>query len=352
MPANNVTTELSSAYNFLVLGATPSVTNAGATVLTGGGLGIFPAASVTGFPPGVVTAPFTIHLADAAAHQAQIDASAAQSYYLGVGPATPILGPGTLDGKTFTAGTYSSASTINLGVGQTVTLDGGGDQNSLFVFQAGSSMNFDVSSVIKLQNGANARNIVWVAVSGITFGTGATAKGTFIGGTTVALGTGATLEGRVISLTAAVTLLGNAITLPALAAGGAGAGGTSAAGSVTASIILSEICHPDITGKTLRSWGLVTFIAGQYTTGGIAMGLMQYLDVRTVDFNGFLKCDVWGEEPVAATLYEYHYSPVGDVLQMFNANGTELTNGSQLPTLILNDIVLFECTVDRTTVRG
>jgi hypothetical protein len=350
MPANNVTTELSSAYNFLVLGATPSVTNSGATVLTGGGLGIFPAASVTGFPPGIVTAPFSIHLADAAAHQAQIDASACQSYYLGVGPATPILGPGTLDGKTFTAGTYSSASTINLGVGQTVTLDGGGDQNSLFVFQAGSAINFDVSSVVKLQNGANARNIIWVAVAGITLGTSALVNGTLIGGTTVALGTGATLNGRAISLTAAVTLLGNTITLPALAAGG-GAGSTSG-GSVMASMIMSEICHPDCTGKTLRSWGLMTFVAGQYTTGGMAMGLMQYLDARTVDFFGFLKCDVWGEEPVAATLYEYHYSPVGDVLQIFNANGTELPSGVAIPTLILNDIVLFECTVDRTTVRG
>jgi hypothetical protein len=348
MPANNVTTELSSAYNFLVLGATPSVTNAGATVLTGGGLGIFPAASVTGFPPGVVTAPYTIHLADAAAQQAQIDATAASGYFLGMGPATPIAGPGVLDAKTFSPGTYSSASTINLGVGQTVTLDGGGDPNSMFVFQAGSSITFGVNSIVKLQNGAAARNIVWVAVAGITMGTGALVNGTCIGGTTVALGTGATVNGRLISLTAAVTLLGNTITLPALAAGTV----TSSVGSVTSYAILSEICHPDITGKTLRSWGLVTFVPGQYTTGGIAMGLMQYLDVRTVDFNGFLKCDVWGEEPTLTSLYEYHYSPVGDVLQIFNANGTELTNGTQIPALILNDIVLFECTVDRTTVRG
>jgi hypothetical protein len=339
---------LGTAFNFLVLGATPNVTNSGSTVLTGGGLGIYPAASVTGFPPGVVTAPFTIHLADTAAHQAQTDASAASVYFLGLTPATPITGPGVLDGKIFTPGTYSSASTINLGVGQTVTLDGGGNQNAIFVFQAGSSINFDVNSVVKLQNGANARNVVFVAVAGITLGTGALVNGDLIGGTTVAVGTGATINGRLISLTAAVTLLGDTITVPAAAGGG----GTSSVGSVTSYAILSEICHPDCTGKTLRSWGLVTFVAGQYTTGGIAMGLMQYLDVRTVDFNGFLKCDVWGEEPVASALYEYHYSPVGDVLQIFNANGTELTSGTALPALVLNDIVLFECTVDRTTVRG
>jgi hypothetical protein len=231
-----------------------------------------------------------------------------------------------------------------------VTLDGGGNQNAIFVFQAGSSINFDVNSVVKLQNGANARNVVWVAVAGITLGTSALVNGDLIGGTTVALGTGATLNGRAISLTAAVTLLGNTITVPAAAPAPGPAPVSNPSNKAT--IILSEICHPDCTQKTLRSWGLVTFLTGAYTTGGIAMGLMQYLDVRTVDFNGFLKCDVWGEEPVGSALYEYHYSPVGDVLQIFNANGTELPSGVAIPTLILNDIVLFECTVDRTTVRG
>src|ERR1019366_3920693 len=99
-------------------------------------------------------------LADAAAAQAQVDATAASVYFLGLTPATPITGPGVLDGKQFSPGTYSSASTITLGVGQTVTLDGGGNQNAIFVFQAGSAITFGVSSVVKLQNGANARNVV------------------------------------------------------------------------------------------------------------------------------------------------------------------------------------------------
>src|ERR1035437_8023463 len=123
-----VDSSLGTAFNFLVLGATPSVTNSGNTVLTGGGLGIYPAASVTGFPPGVVTAPFTIHLADAAAHQAQIDASAASVYFLGLAGAAPITGPGVLDGKTSPPGTYSSPSTITRGVGQTVPREGGENQ--------------------------------------------------------------------------------------------------------------------------------------------------------------------------------------------------------------------------------
>ena len=354
-----VDTSLGTADNFLVLGATPSVTNSGSTVLTGGGLGVSPAASVTGFPPGIVTAPFSIHTADAAAAQAQIDAQTAYTYFQGLTPATPIAGPGVLDGKTFTPGNYSSATTMTLNVGQTVTLDGGGNQNAVFVFQAGTAITFGVGSTVLLQNGANARNVVWAAGSAITLGSSAVVNGNLLAEATVALGTSATLNGRAISLTAAVTLLGNTITVPAAAPvpvppGPVPPGPLPNPGgaSANAAVLLSEICHPDCTGKTLRSWGLVQFETGAYVTGGIAMGLMTYLDQRTVDFYGFLKCDVWGEEPVAATLYEYHYSPVGDVLQIFNANGTELTNGAVLPALILSDIVLFEVTVDRTSVRG
>ena len=340
---------LGTAYNFLVLGATPSVTNSGSTVLAGGGLGVSPAASVTGFPPGVVNAPFSIHTADAAAAQAQIDAQTAYTYFQGLTPATPILGPGVLDGKTFTPGNYSSATTITLNVGQTVTLDGGGNKNAVFVFQAGTAITFGVGSTVLLQNGANARNIVWAAGSAITLGSSAVVNGDLIAEATVALGTSATLNGRAISLTAAVTLLGNTITLPA-----AGPGPYPVVnGSTLASVILSEICHPDITGKTLRSWGIVTFAPGFYTTGGLIMGLTTFLDQRTVDFFGFLKCDVWGEEPITSLgLYEYHYSPVGDVLQIFNADGTELSSHQALPLEVLLDVVLFEVTVDRTTVRG
>ena len=84
------------------------------------------------------------------------------------------------------------------------------------------------------------------------------------------------------------------------------------------------------------------------------MGLIAWLDARTVDFNGFLRCRVFGEDPVSANVAQgitYHYSPVGDVLQIF-VNGVELANGTAVPVQVLNDNVLFEVSVDRTTVRG
>ena len=123
--------------------------------------------------------------------------------------------------------------------------------------------------------------------------------------------------------------------------------------SVVSTVTLSELCFPDITGKTIKAWGQVTFAAGTYTTGGISFGLVQFADARTVDFNGFLQCTVYGEDVITNSVggYQYHYSPVGDVLQILQ-NGTELASGAAIPAAVLNDTVLFEATWNRTTVLG
>src|ERR1035437_7002527 len=97
--------------------------------------------------------------------------------------------------------------------------------------------------------------------------------------------------------------------------------GEKMSSSVNASLGLIEVCFPDITGKVIRGWGQVVITAGGYVTGGLAMGLIAWLDGRTVDFNGFLRCDVWDEEVQLNGLYRYHYNPVTDTLQIFTPAG-------------------------------
>jgi hypothetical protein len=123
--------------------------------------------------------------------------------------------------------------------------------------------------------------------------------------------------------------------------------------SVISIISLSEICFPDITGKTNQAWGQVSFTPGTYVAGGLLMGLIAYADARTVDFNGFLRCSVFGEDVLTSTVggYSYHYSPVGDVLQI-SYNGAELATGAVIPAAVLNDTVLFLAVWNRTTVLG
>ena len=133
--------------------------------------------------------------------------------------------------------------------------------------------------------------------------------------------------------------------------------------SVSSTITLVEVCFPDCTQKVIRGWGQVVISAGTYVTGGIPMGLVAWADQRTVDFNGFLRCDVWDEE-VITTLYHYHYSPVTDTLQIFTAAGVELASGATVPisdsTVNVDqttgytgtNLLMFEASWDRTTVRG
>ena len=131
-------------------------------------------------------------------------------------------------------------------------------------------------------------------------------------------------------------------------------------------VSLVELTFPDITGKTIRMWGQVVIGAGTYLKGGIPMGLLQFADNRTVDFNGFLRCEVWDEEQVSSLL-DYHYSPANDTLQIFLA-GVEYTNGATInltdpaigpdaplqtsPIVPQTNLLMFEAPFDRTTVRG
>src|SRR6185295_6552041 len=121
-------------------------------------------------------------------------------------------------------------------------------------------------------------------------------------------------------------------------------------------ITYTELCFPDITGKTIRAHVLVTFTGGAYVSGGIPANLLKFADVRTVDFNGFLRAEFYGENPYnqvsGVGAYTFYYSPVTDTLQIFRTTtGVELTAGAALPAGILSDTVLAEITWDRTTTR-
>jgi hypothetical protein len=125
--------------------------------------------------------------------------------------------------------------------------------------------------------------------------------------------------------------------------------------SVISTISLTTLCFPDITQSTIQSWGQVNFSTGTYTTGGLAMGLVAYADARTIDFNGFLRCVVWGEDVQTSSVggdYQYHYSPVTDTLQILSATGVELASGTSIPAAVLADTVLFLATWNRTTTLG
>jgi hypothetical protein len=340
--------QLLSAVNFAVLGSS-TVTNSGATVINGANLGLYPGTSVTGFPPGIVVPPYTEQITTQVANQAEIDARSAYTYYSTLPPGAIVS---ELAGQTLLPGTYTALSGLDLAVGQTVVLNAQGNPNAQFIFQVGSALTINVGASVILLNGAIAQNVFWAVGASATINSSAIMVGDVVAQSSVSLGTGAQLTGRAIGLTGAVTLLDNAITTPAPVLGPVVPFPvTVSSGAATSTLI--ELCFPDITGKVIRAWGLVILTPGGYTVGGIPFGLFPFLDVRTVDVNAFLKCDVYGEEPLNTTTagITYHYSPSNDSLQIF-FNGVEFAAGQTLPLGILADVLLFEAWVNRTTVVG
>jgi hypothetical protein len=94
---------LGTAQSFAVLGGS-AVTNTGATTVIGD-LGVSPGTAVSGFPPGIVTPPGTIHVADAVAGQAQSDVTTAYNF-LALQPVTTTLTGTDLGGLTLLPGVY------------------------------------------------------------------------------------------------------------------------------------------------------------------------------------------------------------------------------------------------------
>lgn len=202
-PAWAAPVPLGAADAFAVLAGT-TVTNTGPSVITGD-LGVSPGSAVVGFPPGIVVG--TVHSADAAAAQAQLDLTTAYNNAAGQGPASPVVAD--LGGQVLAPGVYNSA--IGLGLTGTLTLDAGGNPNATFVFQAGSTLVTASASLVQLINGAQACNVFWQVGSSATLGTNSNFVGNILALTSATVTTGTTVDGRVLARNGAVTLDTNTV---------------------------------------------------------------------------------------------------------------------------------------------
>ena len=198
---------LGSASTFGILAGTTITCVIGGTV--GGNVGISPGSSLTGFPP--CTNSGSKELATPAAAQAQRDLTIAFNTLAGLAcpPANVIVAD--LGGTTKPAGVFCSASSIGI-TGQ-LTLDGGGDPNAIFVFQAGTSLT--TAGNIVLINGAQAKNVFFQVGSSATIGTGSVIQGSILALASITLNDNVVLNGRALARNGAVTLgTGVTITIP------------------------------------------------------------------------------------------------------------------------------------------
>lgn len=207
---------LGTAANFAVL-AGSTVTNTGTSLVTGN-VGVAPGSAITGFPPGVVTG--ALDAANAASSQAQGALVTAYNYAAGEGVTTNLTGQ-NLGGLVLGPGVYHFANSAQLtGI---LTLNGGGNQNAVFVFQIGTTLTTASSSRMVAENGAQAANIFWQVGSSATLGTSSTFLGNILALTSVTATTSVSMAGRLLAINGAVTMDTISLTYPpAISPGGVG----------------------------------------------------------------------------------------------------------------------------------
>ncbi len=200
--------QLGTAENYSVLGGT-GIVSTGDTVLNAD-LGVSPSSSITGFLPsfpGVVDG--VTHAGDTQAAQAQSDLVVAYGAAAGLTPSGTFSGD--QNGKTYDAGVYSTGAAFALT--GTMTLNGQGNPNAVFIFQINAALNTAADSAVILTGGARASNVFW-QVNGAA-GTGANSSfiGTIMAAGAITVGAGGSIDGRALSY-GIVTLADNTVTTP------------------------------------------------------------------------------------------------------------------------------------------
>jgi hypothetical protein len=193
--------------SFAVHAGTAVAFNGESTTLHGGDVGVSPGTSVTGayeFHNGGVLLNESSDFA-ALTVIAHTTAMAVRNDETAIGI--------EIGGITFTPGTYRSSSAINLAAGTVVTLDGENDPNSVFLFQAVSTLVTGAGTSVVLQNGARAENVLWAVGTAATLGASSDIKGSMLTGSAITFLTNSELHGCALAQSAVTFESGGSIKL-------------------------------------------------------------------------------------------------------------------------------------------
>ena len=224
LAATSPTLNTPGALSYAVLGAT-TVTNTGNTIITGD-VGVYAGSAVTGFPPGLVNPPGTIHAADTQAQAAQADNLAAfGALDAGANATCDVTYVGTQDltlvSPLPTPGVYCATAFTLSG---NLQLTG----NGVYVFKSASSLITSPGSSVTLVGATppDPCDVWWRIGSSAVLDTTTTFVGNILALTSITLNTGASLDGRALAQTGQVSLNGNNVSVcsgPAAAPSGVGA---------------------------------------------------------------------------------------------------------------------------------
>jgi hypothetical protein len=220
---------LGSAGSYVLLAKT-GITNVTGSSITGGNVGLSPAAAsyITGFTPmpidpsGVystsssVVAPGKIYASDYTTPTPSNLTTAVlsmQTAYTDAAGRTPPdhlnLASGNLGGLTLTPGLYNWGNTVTIPTD--VTLAGGA--NDVWIFQITNDLDLSSAKSVILSGGAQAKNIFWQVAGQVTIHANAHFEGVILSKTAITLQTTASLHGRALAQSL-IAIDNNAVTAP------------------------------------------------------------------------------------------------------------------------------------------
>ncbi|MEO5921891.1 MAG: ice-binding family protein [Pseudolysinimonas sp.] len=266
---------LGTAGTYAVLGATPDLTNTGPSTINGD-VGISPASSLVGFGGApLATVNGVQHAGDAVALQAQSDLTTAYLQAANM-PSVPVATQ--LGGTSPVPGAYTDAPLGGgLNLTGTITLDGGGSYDSVWVFQSTSDL--ITAGVVSLINGAQACNVYWQVTSSATLGPGTSFAGTILALTSITVDNAITVEGRLLARNGTVTLINDTINRPDTCLTGPVAGG---GGPVGGGGILPGGGGPGAGAPGAGALGLLALSGSESWTTGLWAAMLIALGVTAV----------------------------------------------------------------------
>jgi type VI secretion system secreted protein VgrG len=193
LPSPGFTQSLGSAASFAVLAGNQISCTGAVTIL--GSVGVSPGNQINGLPVGQPIGG-TVHNSDAVAAQAQTDLAAAAAALDGMICGTSLSGQ-NLGGMTLVPGVYCFQNTA--GLTGSLTLDGQGNPNAVWVFQVGTKLTTAMNAIVNLTNAAQNTNVYWRAGQEATFGSGTVFLGNVVTQGGITLETSATLSGRALA---------------------------------------------------------------------------------------------------------------------------------------------------------
>jgi Ice-binding-like len=207
-------TDLAAAGSYVLLGTT-GITNVTGSTITGGHVGLSPAAAsfITGFAleadasntfatsPSVVP-PARVYASDYASPTPANLTSAVSSmeagYTDGAGRPNPDfldLEGGDLSGLTLEPGLYRWGTTVV--IPEDVTIEGAAED--VWIFQVANDLDLSTATQIILSGGAQPSNIFWVVAGQVTIHADAHFEGIILSQTAITLQTNATMNGRALA---------------------------------------------------------------------------------------------------------------------------------------------------------